>query len=95
MFFSLSCIVVDFSFQSEDDGEVCDLLSKFVVLQFMSRVCIVIFWLDAWEELADGYYDTPGEVHPGGPNIQGKMFMGLAITQLVTIDVYLTPGGGG
>ena len=29
------------------------------------------------------YYDTPGEIHPGGPNIPGKMFMGLAITQLL------------
>ena len=27
---------------------------RFVVLQFISRVCIVIFWADAWEELADG-----------------------------------------
>ena len=54
-----------------------------MVLQFISRVCIVIFWADAWEELADGYYDTPGEINPGGANIQGKMFMGLAITQLL------------
>ena len=29
------------------------------------------------------YYDTPGEINPGGANIQGKMFMGLAITQLL------------
>ena len=29
------------------------------------------------------YYDTPGETHPGGPNIQGKMFLGLSITQLL------------
>ena len=29
------------------------------------------------------YYDPPGEIHPGGPNIPGKMFMGLAITQLL------------
>jgi len=77
------CMLPQLYMMMKQGGRVCDLLSKFVVLQFISRVCIVIFWLDAWEELADGYYDTPGEVHPGGPNIQGKMFMGLAITQLV------------
>jgi ER lumen protein retaining receptor len=77
------CMLPQLYMMMKQGGRVCDLLSKFVVLQFISRVCIVIFWLDAWEELADGYYDTPGEVHPGGPNIQGKMFMGLSITQLV------------
>ena len=29
---------------------MCDLLTKFVVLQFISRVCVVLFWLDSWEE---------------------------------------------
>merc|ERR1719236_332862 len=77
------CMLPQLYMMVNQGGRVCDLLTKFVVLQSISRVCIVIFWLDAWEELADGYYDTPGEVHPGGPNIQGKMFMGLAITQLV------------
>merc|ERR1719407_472196 len=77
------CMLPQLYMMVNQGGRVCDLLTKFVVLQFISRVCIVIFWLDAWEELADGYYDTPGEIHPGGPNIQGKMFMGLSITQLV------------
>jgi ER lumen protein retaining receptor len=77
------CMLPQLYMMMNQGGKVCDLLSRFVVLQFISRVCIVIFWADAWEELADGYYDTPGEVNPGGPNIQGKMFMGLAITQLL------------
>merc|ERR1719213_505349 len=77
------CMLPQLYMMMNQGGRVCDLLSKFVVLQFMSRVCIVIFWLDAYEELADGYYDTPGEIHPGGPNVQGKMFMGLAIVQLI------------
>jgi len=77
------CMLPQLYMMVNQGGRVCDLLTKFVVLQSISRVCIVIFWLDAWEELADGYYDTPGEIHPGGPNIQGKMFMGLAITQLL------------
>merc|ERR1719160_843271 len=77
------CMLPQLYMMVQQGGRVCDLLTKFVVLQSMSRVCIVIFWLDAWEELADGYYDTPGETNPGGANIQGKMFMGLAITQLL------------
>merc|ERR1719258_804615 len=77
------CMLPQLYMMMNQGGRVCDLLTKFVVLQTISRVCIVIFWLDAWEELAEGYYDTPGEIHPGGPNIQGKMFMGLAITQLL------------
>merc|ERR1719407_299698 len=77
------CMLPQLYMMMRQGGQVCDLLSKFVVLQFISRVCIVIFWADAWEELADGYYDTAGEINPGGANIQGKMFMGLAITQLV------------
>jgi len=77
------CMLPQLYMMMRQGGQVCDLLSRFVVLQFASRVCIVIFWADAWEELAEGYYDTPGEIHPGGPNIQGKMFMGLAIMQLL------------
>jgi ER lumen protein retaining receptor len=70
-------------------GRVCDLLTKFVVLQFASRVCVLTFWLDSWGELADGYYDTPGEINPGGANIQGKMFLGLSITQLLICADFL------
>jgi len=77
------CMLPQLYMMVNQGGRVCDLLTKFVVLQFISRVCVVIFWLDSWEELADGYYDTPGEIHPGGPNIQGKMFLGLSITQLL------------
>merc|ERR1719502_1405844 len=77
------CMLPQLYMMVNQGGKVCDLLSKFVVLQFISRVCVAIFWLDSWEELADGYYDTPGEIHPGGANIQGKMFMGLSITQLL------------
>jgi len=77
------CMLPQLYMMMNQGGRVCDLLTKFVVLQSLSRVCIVIFWLDAWEELAEGYYDTPGEIHPGGPNIPGKMFMGLSITQLL------------
>merc|ERR1719502_364943 len=77
------CMLPQLYMMMQQGGQVCDLLSRFVVLQFISRVCIVVFWADAWEELADGYYDTPGEIKPGGANIQGKMFMGLAITQLL------------
>jgi ER lumen protein retaining receptor len=77
------CMLPQLYMMMNQGGRVCDLLSKFVVLQCISRVCVLIFWLDAWEELADGYYDTPGEIHPGGPNIQGKMFLGLSITQLL------------
>jgi ER lumen protein retaining receptor len=77
------CMLPQLYMMMRQGGQVCDLLSRFVVLQFISRVCIVIFWADAWEELADGYYDTPGEINPGGANIPGKMFMGLAITQLL------------
>ena len=47
--------------------QVCDLLTKFVVLQFISRACVLIFWLDSWEELADGFDLIPlsfsAEVH--------------------------------
>merc|ERR550537_1559107 len=78
-----SCMLPQLYMMMNQGGRVCDLLTKFVVLQCASRVCIVIFWVDAWQELADGYYDTPGEEHPGGPNIPGKMFLGLAITQLL------------
>jgi len=77
------CMLPQLYMMMNQGGKVCSLLTKFVVLQSASRVCIVIFWLDAWEELAEGYYDTPGEIHPGGPNVPGKMFMGLAITQLL------------
>jgi len=77
------CMLPQLYMMMRQGGQVCDLLSRFVVLQFISRVCIVIFWADAWEELADGYYDTAGEINPGGANIQGKMFMGLAIAQLL------------
>merc|ERR550537_1347187 len=83
------CMLPQLYMMMNQGGRVCDLLSRFVVLQFISRVCIVIFWADAWEELADGYYDTPGEIHPGGANIQGKMFMGLAITQLLICADFL------
>jgi len=77
------CMLPQLYMMMNQGGRVCDLLTKFVVLQFISRVCVVIFWLDSWEELADGYYDTPGEINPGGANIQGKMFMGLSILQLL------------
>jgi len=77
------CMLPQLYMMVQQGGKVCDLLTKFVVLQFVSRACVLIFWLDSWEELADGYYDTPGETHPGGPNIQGKMFLGLSITQLL------------
>jgi len=83
------CMLPQLYMMVNQGGRVCDLLTKFVVLQSISRVCIVIFWLDAWEELADGYYDTAGEVHPGGANIQGKMFMGLAITQALICADFL------
>ena len=47
--------------------QVCDLLTKFVVLQFISRACVLIFWLDSWEELADGFdflaFSSSVEVH--------------------------------
>jgi len=83
------CMLPQLYMMMNQGGKVCSLLTKFVVLQSASRVCIVIFWLDAWEELADGYYDTPGEINPGGPNIPGKMFMGLAITQLLICADFL------
>merc|ERR550537_1200371 len=83
------CMLPQLYMMVNQGGRVCDLLTKFVVLQTISRICIVIFWLDAWEELADGDYDTPGETNPGGPNIQGKMFMGLAITQLLICADFL------
>jgi len=83
------CMLPQLYMMVNQGGRVCDLLTKFVVLQFISRVCVLIFWLDSWEELADGYYDTPGETNPGGPNIQGKMFLGLSITQLLICGDFL------
>merc|ERR1719407_284342 len=83
------CMLPQLYMMMNQGGKVCSLLTKFVVLQSISRVCIVIFWLDSWEELADGYYDTPGEIHPGGANIQGKMFLGLSITQLLICADFL------
>merc|ERR550514_1063659 len=83
------CMLPQLYMMMRQGGKVCSLLTKFVVLQSASRVCIVIFWADAWEELADGYYDTPGEINPGGYNVQGKMFMGLAITQLLICADFL------
>merc|ERR1719453_1284777 len=83
------CMLPQLYMMVNQGGRVCDLLTKFVVLQFISRVCVVIFWLDSWEELADGYYDTPGETNPGGANIQGKMFLGLSITQLLICADFL------
>merc|ERR550537_761950 len=83
------CMLPQLYMMMNQGGRVCELLSKFVVLQSISRACVVIFWLDAWEELADGYYDTPGETNPGGANIQGKMFLGLSITQLLICADFL------
>jgi ER lumen protein retaining receptor len=83
------CMLPQLYMMVNQGGRVCDLLTKFVVLQFISRVCVLIFWLDSWEELADGYYDTPGETNPGGANIQGKMFLGLSITQLLICGDFL------
>merc|ERR1719218_28653 len=47
------CMLPQLYMMVNQGGRVCDLLTKFVVLQSLSRVCIVIFWLDAWEELAE------------------------------------------
>merc|ERR1719316_2034667 len=38
------CMLPQLYMMMNQGGQVCDLLTKFVVLQFMSRVCIVIFW---------------------------------------------------
>ena len=49
------CMLPQLYMMMNQGGKVCSLLTKFVVLQFISRVCVLIFWLDSWEELADGY----------------------------------------
>merc|ERR1719321_446281 len=83
------CMLPQLYMMVNQGGRVCDLLTKFVVLQFISRVCVVIFWLDSWEELADGYYGTDGEIYPGGANIQGHMYIALCVTQVLICGDFL------
>jgi len=77
------CLLPQVFMMTKTGGKVESLLANFVVLQFLSRVCILIFWLDAYEELADGYYADVRNPAPGGRNIQGYMFLGLATVQLL------------